>query len=115
MTTLWISIIAFALAALGGLTMLALRLADRRPPMPLAILHGLGAVTGVVCLAITVAGGHARGLATYALIGFCLAAVGGSYLFSMHLRDRTHPVALILGHGSIAVVSFALLLVAVLR
>jgi hypothetical protein len=115
MSTLWISIIAFGLAALGGLTMLALRLGGRRPPMPLAILHGLGAATGVACLAIVVARGHGHGLATYALVGFAAAAVGGTYLFSMHLRDKDHPVPLIVGHGAIAITSVVLLLLAVLR
>ena|SRR5688572_23141372 len=115
MTTLWISIIAFGLAATGGLTMLVLRLKDRMPPMPLAILHGVGAATGLVCLVLTVMGGHAPRLATYALVGFGVAALGGSYLFSMHLRDRIHPVPLILGHGTIAAVSFVLLLLAALR
>jgi hypothetical protein len=115
MTTLWVSIIAFALAALGGLTMLALRLRGQRPPMPLAILHGLGAATGVACLAITVVRSPGHGLATYALVGFAVAVLGGLYLFSMHLRDRIHPVPLIVGHGSIAIISFVLLLLAVLR
>ena len=115
MSTLWVSIIAFGLAALGGLTMLALRLGDRAPPMPLAILHGLGAATGLVCLVITVIGGHAQRFATYAVVGFAAAALGGFYLFSMHLRGKSHPVPLILVHGTIAVTSFVLLLLAVLR
>ncbi len=115
MTTLWISIIAFGLAALGGLTMLALRLKGRTPPMPLAILHGLGAVTGLVCLLLIVTAGGAHRYATYAVVGFGAAAVGGLYLFSMHLRGRIHPVPLILVHGTIAVTSFVLLLLAAFR
>jgi hypothetical protein len=115
MTTIWVSIIAFGLAALGGLTMLALRLRDKTPPMPLAVLHGLGAATGLVCLVITVMGGHVQRSATYALAGFGAAALGGFYLFSMHLRGKRHPVPLILGHGTIAIASLVLLLLAVLR
>jgi hypothetical protein len=115
MSTLWISIIAFGLAALGGLTMLALRLGHRQPPMPLAILHGLAAAVGVALLAVTVVRGHAQGLATYALVGFGGAVLGGLYLFSLHLRDRVHPLAWIAVHGSVASLSLVLLLLAVLR
>ena len=115
MTIIWVSIIAFGLAALGGLTMLVLRLQGRTPPMPIAILHGIGASTGLVCLVITVLGAHVQRSATYALVGFGAAALGGLYLFSMHLRGRIHPVPLILGHGALAVASLVLLLCAVLR
>jgi hypothetical protein len=115
MSTLWISIIALALAALGGLTMLALRLRGQRPPMPLAILHGVGAATGLACLAIVVVRSPGHGLATYALVGFGAAVVGGLTLFSMHLRGKAHPVPLIVAHGSIAIISLVALLLAVLR
>src|SRR5688572_666751 len=115
MTILWVAVIAFGLAALGGVTMLILRLRDRPLPMPLALLHGVGAATGLVCLAMAVLGGAAPRFATYALVGFAAGALGGFYLFSIHLRGKVHPVAMILVHGTIAVISFALLLVAVLR
>lgn len=115
MSLLWVAVIAFGLAALGGLTMLTLRLGDRPLPMPLALLHGAGAATGLACLAVAVLGGGAPPLATYALIGFAAGALGGFYLFSIHLRGKVHPVALIVVHGGIAATSFALLLIAVLR
>jgi len=115
MTVLWVSVVVFGLAAMGGATMLVLRLQQKALPMPLAVLHGLGAATGLVCLVVAVAGGSAPRLATYALIGFAGAALGGFYLFSIHLRGKSHPVALILGHGSVAVASFVLLLLAVVR
>jgi hypothetical protein len=115
MDMLWVAVVAFGLAALGGLTMLMMRLGNRPLPMPLAVLHGLGAATGLVCLAAAVLGGGAPPFATYALVGFGAGALGGFYLFSIHLRGQVHPVAIILVHGSIAVTSFVLLLIAAVR
>ena len=112
---LWASVVAFALAALGGLTLFALRLRQKVLPMPVALLHGMAAATGLVCLIIAVTATAAPRYATYSLIGFALAAVGGFYLFSIHLRGKIHPILLIVGHGSIAVASFVLLLLAALN
>jgi hypothetical protein len=43
-----------------------------------------------------------------------VAALGGFASFSFHLRRRALPVPLIAIHGLVAVVGFALLLVAIL-
>jgi len=112
MTEIWVAVVAFALAAMGGATMLALRVKGKPLPMPLAVLHGLGAATGLVCLVLAALGGHAPRLAIYALIAFGAAALGGVYLFSFHVRGKTHPVALIVGHGAVAATGLALLLLA---
>jgi hypothetical protein len=111
---LWVSVVAFALAALGGLTLLVLRLRQKVLPMPLALLHGMAAVVGLVCLIVAVTATAASPLATYALIGFTIGGLGGFYLFSIHLRGKIHPVLLILGHGGTAVASFVLLVLAAL-
>jgi hypothetical protein len=107
--------ILFAVAAIAGLTIAFIRLNGRDfPPMWLALLHGAFAASGLVALAMVVIGGGAAQPARIALGGFVLAALGGFFLFSFHLRRRALPVPLIAIHGLVAVVAFALLLAAIL-
>ena len=51
--------VIFALAALGGLVMLALRLKSMPPPKPLIGVHGALAVIALVCLLVRVSHGGA--------------------------------------------------------
>ncbi len=107
-----VSIVLFAIAALGGATLAVLRLANRPLPLALALVHGAFAAAGLIVLIVAlVAGGHAATLAVIALIVFIAAALGGFVLFSLHLAGKTLPVSLVLGHGLIAVVAFVLLLI----
>jgi len=107
----WAAIV-FAVAALGGATLATLHFRGRSPlPMPLALLHGLLAATGLVLLiaaALTQPG--FGGLALAALVVFVVAALGGFYLFSFHLRGLRLPSPVVLIHGGAAVVAFLLLL-----
>lgn len=108
------SIILFALAALGGLTMAGMKFSAKAIPLPLAIGHGLLAVSGLVLLIwhiITVGGGS---LLKAAVVIFILAALGGLTLFSFHLRGRSLPNPLILVHGAIAATAFITFLFATL-
>ena len=79
--------------------------------MPLALLHGLLAANGSVLLiaaALTQPGFGT--LAVASLVIFALAALGGFYLFSHHLRGRPLPSTVVLIDGGAAVVAFLLLL-----
>jgi hypothetical protein len=101
----------FALAALGGATLATLHFRGRSPlPMPLALLHGLLAATGLVVLIIAAMQPGFGGLAMVSLVIFLLAALGGFYLFSFQLRGLPLPSAMVLAHGSAAVIAFVLLL-----
>jgi hypothetical protein len=106
--------ILFAIAALGGIVMAGMRLSGRElPPMGLAVVHGLFAASGLVALIVALVG---RGFAlapTIALVGFVAAALGGFYLFSIHLKRQALPVSAVVGHGITAVVSFVVLLAAI--
>ena len=98
------SAILFAIAALGGATLATLHFRGRTPlPMPLALLHGLLAASGLVLLIVAA-------LTVPAFGGLGLAALGGFYLFTHHLRGRPLPSAVVLIHGSAAVIAFLLLL-----
>jgi len=58
-------------------------------------------------------GGTASTQATIALIGFVIAALGGFYLFSFHLRRQALPIPVVIIHGLVAVISFVVLLVGI--
>jgi glucose uptake protein GlcU len=106
--------ILFAIAALGGAVLAAMRLGGRElPPMGLAIVHGLFAAAGLVTLIVAVVGAGFSTATAVALVGFVIAAIGGFVLFSYHLRRQALPVTYVFGHGAVAVVSFVILLLAI--
>jgi hypothetical protein len=108
------ALIAFGVAALGGATLAYMRIVKKDVSMPIAIVHGIFAATGLVLLILGVsqAGG---GGPTAALAVFVIAALGGFLLFSFHLRSRPMPVPLVLVHGAAAIVAFLILLVATMK
>jgi hypothetical protein len=107
--------ILFALAALGGLTMLALRLSGmERPPTWLAIGHGLIGLGGVAALGFAHTQSPLPAPALWALGVFIFAALGGATIFvGFHLREQPLPIPLILGHGLVAATGLGLLLYAI--
>ena len=108
--------IILGLAALGGLTMAIMRFSGTpRPPDWMPIGHGLVAATGVVLLAIVVmGGGDVPSKAKYALGLFVLAALGGLTInLRFHRKGLPLPIPFVIGHGSIAVIGYVLLLMAI--
>ena len=114
MSTLVIACILFGVGALGGATLLGLRLRGGNPPLGLAAVHGLFVAPALVLLTLAVMGGE-RGPALVSLVLFGIAAAGGFVLLSIHLRKKLLPVGLILVHATVAVAGFVTLLLAVLR
>jgi len=111
----YLSVVLFAIAAVGGLSLASLKFLGKSLPMPLAFAHGAFAAAGLVTLIIRVAGSAASTLLNVSLLLFVIVAAGGFTLFSFHLRKKELPALLIAVHGLGAVVSFVLLLVALLR
>ena len=106
--------ILFAIAALGGVVLAAIRFGGREiPPMALALVHGLFAAAGLVTLIVVVVGAGFSTWTAAAVVGFLLAAIGGFVLFSYHLRRQALPKTYVVGHGAVAVVSFVILLLAI--
>jgi uncharacterized membrane protein (UPF0136 family) len=105
---------AFAIAAAVGATLAYLRIVKKDVSMPLALIHGLFAATGLVLLIVAFSqiGGK---VLTIDLALFVLAALGGFTLFSYHLRSRPMPVPLVLVHGAAAIVAFLILVAAKMR
>jgi hypothetical protein len=109
--------ILLALAALGGITMVVIRLKGAPlPPTALALAHGAIAACGVVALAYAAYDSGIPQLAQIALGIFVLAALGGLMLFLVfHRQGQPLPVPLMLGHGVLALVGLGLLLYTLYR
>jgi hypothetical protein len=110
---LGVALTLFAVAALGGITMAVLRLRGMpRPPLWLALAHGLVAAAGFGFLIYEAVSVGLGSLALIALVVLVLAALGGSVLFlGFDLRGKELPVAFVFAHGLIALTGFMLLAV----
>ncbi len=110
---LGVALTLFAVAALGGATIAAMRLRGTpRPPTWLALAHGTVAAGAVGCLVYEVVTVPPGTLALAALAVLVLAALGGSALFlGFHLRGKELPIVLVFGHGLIALTGFIMLAV----
>lgn len=110
-TMLIVSLIVFAIAALGGATLAVMRIKKgENPPLPIALVHGAAAAIGLIALIIAVVSGHPAEKPFIALVIFAVAAVGGFVLFGIHLGKKLLPVPLVLIHAVVAVIAFFVLL-----
>lgn len=105
----------FALAAIGGVVMGVIRLqGERNPPTWLAMGHGMLAAAGLTLLAYAVWAVDVPPMATYALVLFLLAAVGGAYMnLRFHWERVLLPRSWVYAHAALAVAAFVLLVLAV--
>jgi len=104
------ALLAFAIAAVGGLILAAHVLRGKFAPWALSVLHALLGATGLVLLIVMLVQGSVpqRLLAGFVLL--LIAALGGFFLASFHLRRKLPPKAVVLVHASVAVVGFLTLL-----
>lgn len=102
--------IAFAIAALGGLYLAGHVLRGRFAPWAISLLHAaLGALGLILLIAALVEGSASQAV----LIGFVIllvAAPGGFFLASFHLRRRLPPTAVVAVHAGVGVVGFLIVL-----
>lgn len=110
----YLPIILFAIAAVGGLTLVIINSNGKKIPMILAMGHGGLAAAGLIALIVNVIENTANTLMNVSLGLFVIVAMGGFALFSFHLRNKSLPNALIAVHGLGAVITFIILLMAVL-
>lgn len=109
-----IALLVFAIAALGGLVLAAHVLRGRFAPWAVSLLHAALGATGIGLLLWVVMNGIGPASATAALCLFALAALGGFYLASLHLRRKLPPKAVVFIHASVAVIGFLTLVAGVL-
>lgn len=101
------AIIIFAIAALGGLVLANSVLRGQLAPWGLSLIHaGLGAI-GLVLVLLTFMNGESRILLP--LVVLAVAALGGFYLASLHLKQQIAPKGVVLIHAGVAVIGFGLL------
>jgi hypothetical protein len=105
-----LSILIFALSALGGLVLAIRHFGGKGRPWPLSLLHGGLGAAGLVLLLIPILDGSAPSLGKIALGLFVVAALGGFLLFGFHLQGRRLPSPVVLIHGGVAVIAFVILL-----
>jgi hypothetical protein len=107
----------FALAAVGGLVMAAIRFGgNRNPPAWLAFGHGLLAAAGLTLLAYAAFVAGVSTLATAAAVLLLIAAGGGAILnLGYHWKQVPIPAGLTIGHILLAVTGFILLGMDVLK
>jgi hypothetical protein len=104
------ALIVFAIGALGGLMLATYVLRERLAPWPLSLLHaGLGAIglLLVIYAALTTGISHA---ALAALVILAVAALGGFYLASIHLRGKIAQQPIVFIHAGVAVIGFLTLI-----
>ena len=109
-----IAVLIFAIGALGGLVLASSVLRGRLAPWALSILHMLLGATGLVLTALVVLGGSdaGKGMVPIALLILVVAALGGFYLASIHVKKEVASRGVVFTHAGIAVIGFLLLLAA---
>ena len=104
------ALIVFAIGALGGLMLATYVLRGRLAPWPLSLLHaGLGAVGLLLIIYAAFMTGISHA-ALAALVILAVAALGGFYLASIHLRGKLAQQPIVLIHAGVAVIGFLTLL-----
>ncbi len=107
------AVIVFAIGALGGLALASYVLRGRLAPWALSLLHAaLSAVGLLLVIYAALTTGISRAAVT-ALVILAIAALGGFYLASVHLRGEVAKKPVVFIHAGVAVIGFLTLLGAV--
>lgn len=114
-TLLRTAVVLLAITALGGLVMAGIRFSGRpRPPIAIAMLHGLLAASGLTLLLYAAFTTGLPGGAIGGLVLLLVAALGGAYInLRYHWERAALPVWLVLVHAALAVAGFLVLAVSV--
>lgn len=104
------AVIIFAVAAAGGVVLALHVLRDKFAPWALSVLHALLGATGLVVLLLAVLQNLGGSLAIGSLAAFLVAALGGFFLASFHLRKQLPPKGVVVIHAVVAATGFGLLL-----
>jgi hypothetical protein len=113
MVMLTYALIIFAVGALGGLYLASHVLRGKLAPWPVSLLHALLGAIGLLLVVYAAIMAGISHTAVTALIILVIAALGGFYLASLHLRSTIAPKSLVFVHASVAVIGFLTLLGAV--
>jgi len=104
------ALVVFAVGALGGLALASFLLRGQLAPWSLSLLHAaLGAIGLIILIYAAVSTGISKAALT-ALVILVIAALGGFYLASIHLRNKLAPTPVVFVHAGVAVIGFLTLL-----
>jgi hypothetical protein len=103
-------IIVLAIAAVGGVVLAMKIFAGQLAPWSLSIVHALLGATGLVMLIMLILEGSGDNRLTAALGLLVVAALGGFYLASIHVKANVAPKNVVLIHAGLAVAGFLTLL-----
>ena len=110
------ALIVFAIAALGGLTLAGVYvLQGKLAPWALSLLHAALGAIGLLLLIYAALTAGIPGAALAALVILVIAALGGFYLASIHLRGKVAERSAVFVHAGVAVIGFLTLLGAVVH
>lgn len=105
------ALIVFAIAALGGLTLAGVYvLQGKLAPWALSLLHAALGAIGLLLLIYAALTTGIPGAALAALVILVIAALGGFYLASIHLRGKVAEKSIVFVHAGVAVIGFLTLL-----
>lgn len=109
MNLLYVTIIAFAIAAVLGVAILIKWLSKKDVSKGVIYSHGIFAALALGLL-IAFAVGNGENFPKTALILFIIAAVGGFYMFFRDLQKKMSPYSIAFVHALLAVAGFVSLL-----
>ncbi|HEX6927901.1 MAG TPA: hypothetical protein VF267_01530 [Gammaproteobacteria bacterium] len=109
-----IAIGLFLLAAVGGIVMAAQIFKGDKPAVAIAALHGPLAAIALLLVFWTWMQSGASQAMTVGLGILVVAALGGFFLLSFHVRNKPHPKPVVVLHALLAVSGVVALLIAAL-
>ena len=106
-----LAVLIFAMGAIGGLILVASVLRSRLAPWALSLIHAALGATGLVLTGLVVLQGaeEGQGIIPIALLILVVAALGGFFLASFHVRKLSAPRPVVFIHAGAAVIGFLLL------
>lgn len=102
----------FLLAAVLGMYLLSLVLRSKQIPKNVAMIHGLFAAVGVILLVVYPF--YSQPAPILSLILFVIAALGGVTMAYKGISGKPVPAWMALGHGTMALIAIATLVVFIL-
>lgn len=109
-----LAVVLFLLAAVGGLYMATRIFKGAFPPVFVAVAHGALAATGLALVILAALAPEANPLVKYGAGILFLAALGGLFLASFHLRRVPHPRRVVVIHALVAVTGVGCLILALI-
>ena len=100
------AIVLFTITAIGGLVLAAKVLKGNLAPWPISIIHALLGAAGLVILVIVALSDSSPVEIKIALGLLVVAALGGFFLASEHLRQKVAAKSVVIIHALVAVAGF---------